>query len=222
MKIFFDGIQLTDWEDFPAQGVTLNGETVFEAVDIVRASKKRFFHRGNDAVALSFSVRREFGTHRECQVYLLTHFSLLPKFGVCQVICGVPGEVEQSVFLANAVLTASPQGTFAGVESVVQYSIAAGSASTDVPPDFLLGGEPMILRGSEPIDTAAESVVVVFDPAFAPGTAPIVNVSVGKPAGGVNLWATVRNDLTTVNGFTAELSGPAPADHTLQWSAIGA
>ena len=51
----------------------------------------------------------------------------------------------------------------------------------------------------------------------------IVTASVAKPSGsGSNIFATVRDDLTTVNGFTAELSGPTPdANHKLNWTAIG-
>jgi hypothetical protein len=224
VKIYFATIQLTDWENFPAMAVSVNGDAVFEAVDIVRASAKRFFPRGNSQVTLQFSVRREFATLRECQVYLLMHFSMLPKSGLCQIICGGPGEDDpQNVFLYNAVLSASPQGNFNGVEAIVQYTIQAGAATTDVPPDFLIGGEAMILRAKQAIDSGAESVPVVFAEAFPVGTVPIVNATVAKPgSGGANIIATVRDDLVTVDGFTAELSGPTPAEgYFLNWTAFG-
>lgn len=223
MKIFLAGIQLTDWADYPAQSVSVNGETVTEAVDIVRAAAKRFFSRGNDSVALSFTVRREFATHVECQKYLLTHFSALPKFGLCEIICGAPGEVAETVSLANAVLSASPQGGFNGVAATVQYTIQGGVATTAVPVDFLIGGEAVIYRGKQAIAAGAESVAVLFAQAFPPGTVPIVTASIAKPSGaGSNIFATVRDDLSTVNGFTAELSGPTPdANHKLNWSAFG-
>lgn len=224
MKIFFAGLQLTDWADYPAQEVSVNGQTVFEAVDIVRAAAKRFFSRGNDSVTLSFSVRREFTTHAECQTYLLTHFSLLPKFGLCRIVCGAPGEeVPIEVLMPNAVLSASPSGSFGGVEARVQYTVQAGVATTDYPSDFLLGGEAVILRGKVAIASSAESVAVLFGQAFPAGTTPIVTANVAKPGGtGSNIFATVRDDLVTVNGFTAELSGPTPdALHKLNWTAFG-
>src|SRR4051794_24270820 len=111
MKIFFGGIQLTDWSDYPAQDVSVNGQSVVEAIDIVRAAAKRFLSRGNKAVSLEFSVTRKFDSNHEAQKYLLTHFSTLPDFGLCKVTCGVPGEEDdfEDVFLTNAVLAASPQ-----------------------------------------------------------------------------------------------------------------
>jgi hypothetical protein len=224
MKIFFATIQLTDWADYPAQNVSVNGQTVFEAVDIVRAAAARFFSRGNDKVTLQFSVRREFSTNVECQKYLLTHFSQLPKSGLCQITCGTPGETSEDVFLSNAVLSASPQGNFNGVEAIVQYTIQAGLATTDIPIDFLIGtGEEMIRSGQTPIGSGVDSVDVVFTEAFATGTIVVPTVSIGKPSGsGSNIFATVRDDTVTVDGFTAELSGPTPdASHKLNWIAIG-
>lgn len=223
MKIFFAGNQLTDWADYPAQDVSVNGQTVAEAVDIVRAAAKRFFSRGNDSVTIQFQVRREFATNRECQVYLLSHFTTLPKFGLCQITCGAPGETTQDVFFYNAVLSASPQGSFGGVEAIVQYTVQGGVATTTVPPDFLQGGqETLIYRGKQAIASGVESVSVVFAQAFAAGTVVIVTANIAKPSAGSNIFATVRDDTVTVNGFTAELSGPTPdANHKLNWAAYG-
>jgi hypothetical protein len=225
MKIFFGGIQLTDWSDYPAFDVSVNGQSVVEAVDIVRAAAKRFFSRGNKAVTLEFSVRREFATHHEAQKYVLTHFTTLPDFGLCQVTCGVPGEAgPEDVFLYNAVLSATPQGTFAGVEVIVRYSIQAGTVTTAVPPEFLLApGGTVIKLGKQAIASGVDTVAVVFAVAFAPGTTVVVTSNVAKPSGtGSNIFPTVRDDLVTVNGFTAELSGPTPdALHKLNWTAVG-
>lgn len=223
MKIFFAGIQLTDLADFPAQAVSVNGQTVFEAVDIVRAAAARFFPRGNDKATLSFTVRREFATHRECQVYLLTAFATLPKFGQVQITCGTPGETPQDVYMDNAVLSAQPQGSFNGVEAIVQFTIQGGKFYTDTPPPFLIG-EPgdVIERGTQAISIATDNVFVVFPASFAPGTLVRVFASVLKPgASGSNIFATVREDSVSVNGFTCDLSGPTPdANHKLAWLAI--
>ncbi len=223
MKIFFAGIQLTDWADYPAQQVSVNGQTVFEAVDIVRAAAARFFPRGNDKATLSFTVRREFATNRECQVYLLTHFATLPKSGPVQVVCGTPGEVTQDVFGDNAVLSASPQGSFNGVEAIVQYTVQVGTFYTDTPPPFLIGAPgDVIERGTQAISAGADNVVVVFPQAFAPGTVVTVTATLVKPtSAGSNIFATVRADSVTVNGFTVDLSGPTPdANHKLNWIAL--
>lgn len=223
MKITLAGIQLTDWADYPAQNVSVNGQTVSELIDIVRALYKRAFWRGNDSISLQFVVRREFATHRECQVFLLTHFNTLPKFGLCAIECGVPGESTQFVYMANAILTASPQGTFNGVEAIVAYNIQAGQATTDVPPSFYQGDETMIQRGKEDLASGIDSKTVLFDESFPLGTEVIVTPAIAKPSGsGSNLFATLRDDLTSVDGFTVELSGETPdANHKLVWIAIG-
>lgn len=224
MKIFFGGIQLTDWSDYPAFDVSVNGQSVIEAADIIRAAAKRFFSRGNKSITLEFSVRREFATHHECQKYLLTHFTTLPNFGLCQATCGVTGEAgSEDVFLYNAVLVATPQGTFAGVEAIVRYSIQAGTVSTAIPPTFLLGGEAVIQKAKQAIASGVDTVAVVFPSGFPIGTVPIVTASVAKPSGsGSNIFATVRDDLVSISGFTVELSGPTPdANHKLNWVAIG-
>jgi hypothetical protein len=223
MKITFGGIQLTDWSDYPAQNVAVNGETVFEAVDIVRAAAKRFYPRGNDQVTLAFTVRREFATHHEAQVYFLTAYSTLPKFATCSIICGVPGEEddEQEVFIYNAVLATS-QAIFNGVEVITSFAVQGGAAVTESPPDILIGGEDVIMRGKQAIASGAETVAVVFGVSFPDGTDVVVTGNVSKPNGGSNIVATIREDLTTVNGFTAELSGPTPdANHKLHWTAYG-
>lgn len=222
MKIYFAGIQLTDWANFPAQNLTVNGQTAFEAVDIVRALAKRFFSRGNDAITVQFGVAREFGTYREAQNYYLTVYSTLPKFGLCAIICGAPGDDDSvNVSMVNAVLTAM-QGSLNGVRVTMQFTIQAGDATTDTPIDILPGGEAMILRGKEDIASGATSVPIVFDVSFPPGTSVALIASVAKPSGsGSNIFATVRDDLVTVDGGTVELSGPTPdANHKLPWIAF--
>jgi len=125
--------------------------------------------------------------------------------------------------MQNAVLTATPIGNFCGVSATVQYTIQAGAAITDVPTDILLGGEEMILRDKIAIASGVDTVAVVYSEAFPPGTNVIVTASVAKPGGaGSNIFATIRDDLSDVNGFTAELSGKTPdANHKLNWFAIG-
>ena len=223
MKFIWGGIPLTDWENFPAQNVSVNGQSAVDVVDIVRAAAAKFFSRGNDQVTFQFTVRREFATLRECQVYLATHFSLLPRVATLQIVCGGNGEATQDCFMEGAILSASPIGTFNGVEAFVQYTIQGGAVTTDVPPPFLIGGEEMILRGKEDIANDVDFHAVVFGTAFPPGTTVIVHAGVAKPSGsGSNLFATLRDDLTDENGFTVEFNGNTPdANHKLPWIAVG-
>jgi hypothetical protein len=223
MKISLAAVELTNWTTLRARSVSVNGQTVVELVDIVRSLYKKAFWRGNDAITLQFEVAWYFNTHVEAQVFLLTHFSVVPKFGLCTIECGEPGETSQNVYLPNAVLSASPQGIFNGLQVVVQYVIQAGQATTDIPPNFYQGDEAMILRGKEDLDSGVATAAVVFDESFPPGTEVIVTPTIAKPSGsGSNIFATLRDDLVTVDGFTVELSGDTPdADHKLVWIAIG-
>jgi hypothetical protein len=81
----------------------------------------------------------------------------------------------------------------------------------------------MILRGKEPIASGVDTKAVVFSTPFPIGTVVEVIASIGKPSGsGSNLFSSVREDLTDINGFTVELNADTPdANHKLNWIAIG-
>ena len=126
MKITFAGYQFTDWNDHPAMNVRVNGQAVYDTADIIGAAQKKFYFRGNEAIALEFSVRREFDTLAEAQIYLLTHFSTLTKQGTCSIVCGGPGDDDtQIVTIEDAILAAVPEGIFNGVEVIFRYTIVA-------------------------------------------------------------------------------------------------
>lgn len=218
MRITFEEIVLADFDDALAKGVSVNGSVVFEAVDIVRAGRKRVYARGNQLVNLAFSVRREFASVKECETYLLTHFSLLPKSGLCLIECGTAAGDVTEVYLAGAVLAASPQGSYGGVSCEVGYQIVAPEATTDEPPDIVLP-DTVITRGTIALTAATETQEVVFaDPFAAP---PIVTASVLKPAAGDNIWPTLRG--VTTNGFHVDFQAPIPASgYVLHWLAAEA
>lgn len=224
MKIFHGGIQLTDWADYRAADVSVNGQLVYEAADIVRAATKRFFSRGNKSGTLQFSANRKFDSLQDAQIFVLTHFSLLPEVALTEIVCGDVGDDPESVFFPNAILSASPQGIYSGLSVRVQYTIEFGEVTTDAPPEFLIPpGGTLIKLGKEAIASGVDSVAVLFPVAFPVGTTVIVTANVAKPSGsGSNLFATIRDDLVTINGFTAELGGLTPdANHKLNWTASG-
>jgi hypothetical protein len=219
VKIRWNGAYLADF-DSPASDVRVNGTRVVEAVDMLFAATKRIRARGNASVELSFAVKRTFTTIREAQVYQLTQWGLLPQTGLCEIVCGGPGEATESVWMADAVMVASPSAAALGTQVQVRYSILAPAAAADVPGTYFeWSDDEMIQRGKEPIALGAETVDVEFGTAF--GAAPIVTVTLAKPSGGSNIFATLRDDLVTASGFTAELSGPTPdANHKLTWTAL--
>ena len=54
MKILFAGVELSNWTEHFVQGVAVNGVSVADPVDIVRAARKRYFSRANQAISLTF------------------------------------------------------------------------------------------------------------------------------------------------------------------------
>ncbi len=219
MRILFAGVELAGWYENPAKAVTVNGVTVVDVVDIVRAERKKVFPRGNDLVTVGFAVARTFDSIKDAEVFALTHFSLMTKYGLCEIQCGGPDDYD-TVLLAGAAVAASPQANPRGATVDVSYQVLAPGAQTDAPPQFLLGGEAMILRGRAALSAAATYVDVAFGTPFA--AAPVVTATVAMPSGGDRIWATVRDDLTTTGGFRAEFSAPIPgAGYKLNWNAIG-
>jgi hypothetical protein len=75
------------------------------------------------------------------------------------------------------------------------------------------------LRGSKAITSGADSVTVT---GAALGATPAqVLVTVRKATGGQNLFATVRGDLITADGFTADLSAATDSGaYVLDWLVV--
>lgn len=222
MRILHAGTELAGWGLNGPRNVRINGSAVYEAADIILAPTKKIFARGNEISTLSFEVTHAFAALKDAQVWGLTHFRLLAKLGVCEIQCGTASSYE-SVFAAGAFLAAMPMAEFRGVAIPVQYSIVAAEFIAAYPVDWPGdngGTEAVTLRGTAAISSGAESVAVIYTTPFA--TPPVITCNVVKPSGGGNLVATIRDDLSGVNGFTVELSGPtADADHKLNWIAVG-
>lgn len=222
MKITLAAQVLGDDPGTPVSGVKINGEEVLDVADLVRSAAKKIFDRGNQVNTLTFSVRRTFSSVAVAQAWALAHGSMLTKSGTCVVSCGA-GDGDETVVLQNAALRSwSPE--YQGRCGRCTYTIVFASAETGADFSTIIpteGDPTMIQKDQAAISSGATSVTVVFGTPFA--QKPVVTAAVAKPgASGANLWATVRDDLTSATGFTADLSGPAPdADHVLNWIAMG-
>lgn len=219
MQIAFAGVVLANPEAYPASGVRLNGEQLYEAVQLVGAARQRVYTRGNELVTVQFSTARVFESLREAERYLLTLWSALPKTGACVFTIG-DGVDTEVLTMPGAVLTALPQAGYSGLRVTVQYTVVGGGISTDAAPDYLEKvGDTMLLRDRVAIPAGVMSMSVSFSAPFA--AVPVVTATVAKPGGGDNVWATVRADLTTVDGFTVEFSGAVSSSgYYLNWAAM--
>ena len=81
------------------------------------------------------------------------------------------------------------------------------------------GGYVQKIRGTQAIASGADTVTVS---GLAQGSAPAqVLVTIRKATGGLNLFATVRGDSITADGFTADLSAVTDATtYALDWLVI--
>jgi len=79
---------------------------------------------------------------------------------------------------------------------------------TGVLPDPAVPGSTTVKGGTFAITSGASVVGVVFAFGFVPSS---VVATVWKPAGGSNMFATVRSATVAAGGFTVDLQAPAPA-----------
>lgn len=218
MKIIFAGTVLADYSTFPPCGVRINGQPVFEAIEIVRAAQKTFRYRGNDSVQLTFSVTQTFASLKLAEVFLMTNPTSVPKSGLCTVNCGASDADMTPVYLANAILAAVP-GQYEGSAVTMNYTIVAPAAVLTTPIGYITGGgSVVVLQGTPAIASGATYVDVVFSTPFT--VAPSVTEAVMKPMGGVNILSTLRN--ITATGFSVDFVAPVPATgYLLSWIAAG-
>jgi hypothetical protein len=86
-----------------------------------------------------------------------------------------------------------------------------------VPEDIVLN----VRSGKQAITNGTDTGSVVFGTAFTAGANVDVVAVVAKPAGGDNIFATVKDDAVTETGFDYELSAEVPATgYKLNWMAV--
>lgn len=219
MRILLGGVELAGWTDNPVASLTINGSHVVEPVDIVKASRKRVFSRGNQLINVSFSVVRLFTTLKEAGVFATSGFSYMTKKGSLEIQCGLSTDY-QSVYMAGAVVSSAP-AEWEGRAVKVNYTITAPEATTSTPPTVYTGGEAMIQKGSESITSGVEYLDVSFGEPFS--AVPVITLEMSHPSGGDIIGRSLRQDLKTINGFRVEFAYPIPASgYYLEWTAIGA
>lgn len=219
MRILFSGVELAGWTDNPAKDVTVNGSQVVDVIDIVGATNKKLYPRGNSIITLNFSVIRVFSTVKLAEVFFLTHFDNTTKTGTCEMQCGWDGD-SQSVYLYNAIIESAPSIQHRGLAVEVSYTIMAAKADTATPPQFLIDdSDVMILKGEESLSASDTSKAVTFSSAFS--SAPNVQAVISKPSGGDHFFVTVDESTITTNGFTGHFSGAiSGAGYKMHWIAM--
>jgi hypothetical protein len=137
-------------------------------------------------------------------VYLVTHAFSAPQLGVALPVFGTIGKIASRVSCLIGGVEYTSRAFYDWVGSTDSLTRLL---STGVLPDPALPGVPNMKSGSQAI-TSGESDVTVAGAAWGFVPTGIAAVIV-KPAGGDNLFATVRSATITADGFTADLSAPA-------------
>lgn len=223
MKITLAGYVLADFAaGIFAQSKSLNGQVLADPVDLVRASQRRYYPRGNAATTYQVTTWRTFDSLADAQDYFYGVRTLAPVSGALVVqqigaLAGRPPATMERAVLAGV----SP--TLMGRTVAVDWTLVGGRFTTG---ETGGGGSPgggaetedNGMRGVTPIPDGAESVDVVFPtPFIAPPV--ITGLTIQRPPGAD---AVLLDGLSAVNatGFTVDLSAPVSgAGYLLHWEA---
>lgn len=199
------------------QQLRVNGQQIIQEVEFFRAVAKQFYARGNRENSVSWSVTRSFGSQREADAFLFTHFNNLPNSGDVFIYCGSETD-QQIITLPSAVLQAVADASEIGTSVQVSYSIRGGLFRTDITP----GPDPdmsNIRRAEVALNDGDTGKAVVFSSPM-PGV-PVVTANVSAPDGGDALFATLQQSTISSSGFTVNFQGPiAGAGYFLSYIAI--
>lgn len=183
-------------------GLSLNGQELVEVTPLFLAAAAGVFPRGNGSEVLSFAVDRFFSSAEAAGLWLLAHRGQLAAQADLLITMG-----ESGATLVDACLEEVRREEWRGSRVRVRYTFRGVEWDAPAPPD----PEPtptMNRRGTQAIASGATSVTVSF---AALAGVPTVQCTVLMPtAGGDIIFAAVRADTITAEGFTADLSGPTP------------
>ena len=158
MKITLAGYVLADSAaGIYAQSKSLNGQVIAQGEDLVRASQRRFFARGNASTTYGFTTWQTFPTLADAQDYYYGVRALVPSSGpllVYQVgaLAGRPPATLARAVLTSVVptllgLTVQVDWTVQGGLFVTAATIAAGGDGGGAPVET----EVNVMRGTTPI-----------------------------------------------------------------------
>jgi hypothetical protein len=207
MKVRFGTIWLAPGGIESTSGFSINGQQINDPIQFYRATSTLFRPRGQRSDAIAFVSERKFNSVAEAERFLATFFSDLPEQADLYLFCG--DDAEQIVVYEDAVINNVARSS-RGVSVTLQFNLSAGLPQTDTPaPDVTEPDADMIKRGTPAITSGEDSIDVTFTTPFA--TTPVVVVAIQSPDGGDVIAARVRDGSVTTDGFTADLSAPAPA-----------
>lgn len=118
--------ELADHGYTSPDNLRINGETMADTAEYLRAAAVEVFDRGNRRTSISFSVTRTHASLEAAELFILKHETTLPRRGLIEF------EAHQGrgrAWLYDAVLTQA-SCSHKGVTSVHDYAILGGAVSS--------------------------------------------------------------------------------------------
>jgi len=204
-KVKYGDIWLAAGDDEYVDGFHVSGRWAVQVAELLRAASVKVFGRGNRKTEVQFSINRQFDTVAACQLGQLIYPQSLPASGTVLFYLQ-----DGSVLTApNAVVETLEMPKYRGLSLDISYSI--------IFPQIILGTVPVedtMYSGSVNIPINADSVTITGLALPSPVKRAFVAVRKATSAG-YNIFATVRNDSLSPDGFIVDLSA-APNDALTQ------
>lgn len=183
---------------------SLSAKWTAQIAPLLRSDAVRVFGRGNREMSASFRVARIHPSPLAAQTFLFTHPASLPKSATA-IFTFADGS---TITMENAVCTTLEQQT-QGIRTLHRYLILGGSFTSQLNP--LPTEVPTVYGGTINLSNGATTATI--SGLALPVSAKRPSATVRKPnAQGANIWATVRNDSISTDGFVFDLSAAPDSD----------
>jgi len=202
-----DGLSLYQGPPQMLGDFRVNGHQLAQTAEILRSSSAKIFGRGNRHLEILWSVNRLHSSLAEAQQFLLVHPTQLSRQGTLVIVLAD----GSSLSLTDCVVTSVSQ-ELAGLRSTHSYQAVAATLTTGYTPD-----DNIMYSGTVSLSMNSDTVTV--SGLALPAAPRRVWVTVNKPsASAANLFATVRSDSVTQDGFVVNLSASPDSDsYTLNY-----
>lgn len=206
-SIMLDGLSLYQGPPQMLNDFRVNGHQIAQTADILRSSSAKIFGRGNRHLEILWSVNRIHTSLAEAQQFLLLHPTQIPAQGTLALVLSD----GSSLSLTDCVVTSVAQ-ELAGLRTTHSYQAVAATLTAGFLPN-----DNIMYSGTVSLSMNSDTVTV--SGLALPSAPRRVWVSVNKPtASASNIFATVRSDSVSQDGFVVNLSaGPESDQFTLNY-----
>jgi hypothetical protein len=204
--------------DDTVEELSLDGQSLVQLVQGLRAPIARPLNRGNRTRTLTIRVkRRQAASPILAALAMLEHEHALSVFRGPTLVLGI-GAAGGGFTCTFTDAVIAHRARAPGTASHHDYTIQAGSLSLDAESLPTTTGPIMLKKGTVSLASGATSAAITFATAFA--SAPIVSVELIAPTG-QPIVGRVLSPAPTASGFTVLFAAALPASgYALTWTAL--